>query len=364
MKNVKKNNEFSFSDLFDRFIRYSEKGRRLQPNGRRLSPGTVETYKGTRKLLIAFSQKQHWPLRLKDTRTMNQREIQVEQHYWKKFYREFTNFLYDHCLHRDNYVGQNIKIIKIFFNYLKKDLAINIGEFHKQFYAWKEEIAIYPLLPEELNYLIFDKALELKLCKRLKETKDFFVFGCTVALRVSDLLRLKRSDIRITNEHHYLITRSIKTNLESGIRLPDYAKEIIERYAKSRSLLPHFNKDNLNIWIKRLLEIAGFTQPVHRTRNIRGKAELLKNKIPRFCDVATTHTMRRTAITTMLCLGMPEQVVRKISGHSPGSKEFYRYVSWAQLYQDKETDAMFEKLKQKKTSVATENSRYSTTAIY
>jgi len=29
----------------------------------------------------------------------------------------------------------------------------------------------------------------------------------------------------------------------------------------------------------------------------------------RFSDVATTHTMRRTAITTMLSLGVPEQVI-------------------------------------------------------
>lgn len=64
----------------------------------------------------------------------------------------------------------------------------------------------------------------------------------------------------------------------------------------------------------------------------------------RFCDVATTHTMRRTAITTMLSLGMNEQFVRKISGHSPSSKDFYRYVLWAQAYQDTETQRVFEKL--------------------
>jgi intergrase/recombinase len=49
----------------------------------------------------------------------------------------------------------------------------------------------------------------------------------------------------------------------------------------------------------------------------------------------------------MLSLGMPEQVVRKISGHAPGSNEFYRYVLWAQTYQDQETEKMFEKLKSK-----------------
>ncbi|HMT75636.1 MAG TPA: hypothetical protein PKA77_16300, partial [Chitinophagaceae bacterium] len=138
------------------------------------------------------------------------------------------------------------------------------------------------------------------------------------------------------------------------IRLPDYAIEILKKYKKQKTkLLPHFNKVNLNKYIKVLLEKAGFTQLVDKTREKRGKVTELRNgnnqrKMYRFCDVATTHTMRRTAITTMLSLGMPEQVVRKISGHAPGSKEFYRYVLWAQTYQDQETEKMFAKLKEKK----------------
>jgi|GEM_PF-3426770 len=42
---------------------------------------------------------------------------------------------------------------------------------------------------------------------------------------------------------------------------------------------------------------------------------------------------------------MPEFVVRKISGHSQMSREFFRYVSLAQSYQDKETEIIFNKLK-------------------
>jgi integrase len=126
---------------------------------------------------------------------------------------------------------------------------------------------------------------------------------------------------------------------------------ILKKYSFQRiKLLPPFNKANLNKYIKELLELAGFTQPVQKTRERRGAQTELKRLLPggryyRFCDVASTHTMRRTAITTMLSLGMPEQVVRKISGHAPGSKEFYRYVLWAQTYQDQETEKMFEKLK-------------------
>ena len=46
--------------------------------------------------------------------------------------------------------------------------------------------------------------------------------------------------------------------------------------------------------------------------------------------------MRRTAITTYLALGMPEQLVRRISGHSQGSKEFFRYVRYSDEILDQE----------------------------
>ena len=121
--------------------------------------------------------------------------------------------------------------------------------------------------------------------------------------------------------------------------------------------MPPFNKVNLNLYLKQLMEKAGFTHPIMKTRERRGKSKEIikrgedKQTAYRFCDLVTTHTMRRTAITTMLSLGVPEQVVRKISGHSPGSKEFFRYVSFAQSYQDQETHKMFEKLKEKQLTV-------------
>ncbi len=48
--------------------------------------------------------------------------------------------------------------------------------------------------------------------------------------------------------------------------------------------------------------------------------------------------MRRTAITTLLILGMPEHLVRKISGHSHASTFCNHYVHYAQTYMDKEIE--------------------------
>ena len=65
-----------------------------------------------------------------------------------------------------------------------------------------------------------------------------------------------------------------------------------------------------------------------------------KNDTYRFYHHITAHSMRRTAITCLLMLGLEEHIVRRISGHAPGSKEFYRYVNISQDYlNDKLKDA-------------------------
>ena len=65
-------------------------------------------------------------------------------------------------------------------------------------------------------------------------------------------------------------------------------------------------------------------------------------------DHISSHTMRRTAISVMLNLGMPEHIVRKISGHAPNSREFYRYVQLAQSTIDFESDRIFNKIGSKR----------------
>jgi len=45
---------------------------------------------------------------------------------------------------------------------------------------------------------------------------------------------------------------------------------------------------------------------------------------------------------------MPENLVRRISGHASNSKEFYRYVQLSQTFIDQESDRIFEKLRERK----------------
>ena len=112
-------------------------------------------------------------------------------------------------------------------NYLNKETSVKVGTFHKLFYVRKEEIAVFTLMPEELNFLIYNQAFEASLTKRMHEVKDVVVFGCTVALRVSDLIKLEKSSVRVVNDSHYLAVRSQKSATDTLIKLRSYCIYII-----------------------------------------------------------------------------------------------------------------------------------------
>jgi len=105
------------------------------------------------------------------------------------------------------------------------------------------------------------------------------------------------------------------------------------------------------------MEHAGWTETFVKIRQRRGLLVPVykdpdKKIHYRFCDHVASHLMRRTAITNMLYLGMREEIVRKISGHAPGSKEFYRYIAFAQSYLDNEVEMMHKKLDEKQLVLA------------
>jgi intergrase/recombinase len=69
------------------------------------------------------------------------------------------------------------------------------------------------------------------------------------------------------------------------------------------------------------------------------------NELFNFSDLLSSHCMRRTAITILLRLGVPERVVRDISGHTANSQSFHKYVEFSQSFIDSNIDKAFEKLK-------------------
>jgi integrase len=334
--------------LFKQFIKESENGKRLKKNGERITKGSIDNYRYVLQNLIQFSSDTNFELRVCNIRKLTEKELVSEKNYWKKFYKTFTEFMYKKgCF--DNYVGGNIKVIRTFFNYLQSDKDIFVGDFHKQFYVRKEEVDILVLSPDQLKFLIHDKEFENSLKPAKQKVKDIFVFGCTTGLRFSDIFLLTNKNIENSNGEWYLKLKSKKTKTYSYIKLPTYAVTIYEKYKQksdSKTLFGNMYLANFNKTLKEIGEQAGYTQTIETSREKQGKTKKItssKNN-DRFCDKMSSHMMRRTAITTMLILGMPEHLVRKVSGHSNNSGSFNRYVHYAQSYIDKEIEKVHSKL--------------------
>jgi integrase len=339
-------------ELLDEYIQDSYNGRRLKGNGTRITSGTVQNYTYLRKCLHEFNDSNTFELKIYIVSNLTQKERERASTYYKKFYASFTQFMYLKKKYYDNYVGLIIKCLRSFFNYLEKERNVSVGSYHKSFFVPVEEIPIVALTSQQLNYIIYNTDFNEKVkFHDLEKIRDIFVFGCTVALRVSDLLSLSKKNLIIQQEKYYLHVKSKKTNTHTSIKLPDYAIEILKRYKHQKTLLlPSISIAWFNTQLKHLSKLIPNDFELIKTRERNGKQIIvyknaLKKEHFQLSDHISTHTMRRTAITTMLCLGLPEHLVRQISGHAANSKEFFRYVKLSQSYIDNETDLFFEKMK-------------------
>jgi integrase len=170
-------------------------------------------------------------------------------------------------------------------------------------------------------------------------------------MRHSDLLNLKVKDVEYRCGNYFLVFRTIKTNTPVCVKLPQFGVDIFKTFSKRKkphqSLFGYLSLANFNKNIQRLAAKAGWTERIGKYRSKNGQSIEIKTRtknVYRFCDLLGSHTMRRTGITMLLMLGMPEYLVRKISGHSAHSKEFFRYVHVAESYITDEIDKAHQKL--------------------
>jgi integrase len=176
-------------------------------------------------------------------------------------------------------------------------------------------------VPEEsdavaLSLAEIEAVYNLKLTRRWEEKRDFFVWGCFVALRIKDLSRAKEY-VLYDNRFEFL---SSKTGAKVKVPVHWIAKEIYEKYG---GRIPTFKRKALANTLPKICRMAGITKKVLVVMTVGGvKIEQIIEK----CDLVQPHTMRRSFCTFMYKeLHFKPKQIMPISGHST-EVQFLKYV--------------------------------------
>lgn len=163
---------------------------------------------------------------------------------------------------------------------------------------------------EELIYFFnFQFPTEMK---HLDKYRDMFCFMAFTGLRYSDMISLKKADIRDDNTIE-LYTE--KTDEHLIIPLIPEARIIVDRFyrqGKRAELFPYTYNQKLNVYIKDAARAAGITREVIETHYVgRNKVEVVNP----LCDTLSCHDARRTFVCCSLSFQIPATTVMKITGH-------------------------------------------------
>lgn len=199
----------------------------------------------------------------------------------------------------------------------------------KAIFKWISENTIYRIpnevfdfktnlkeAPKTITFLTYD---ELKhfynfkfKSKRLEKAKDHFCFMAFTSLRISDFQRLMVGNI--VDGHIEIIAK--KTDERMVIPLIKDALAIIEKYKDERPKDGHLfdviTDQRLNDYIKDAAKEAGLNRKVLFSYY---KGTVRTDEQKEFWEIISCHDARRTFVSCSLAMGIPENFVRRCSGH-------------------------------------------------
>ena len=232
----------------------------------------------------------------------------------------------------DNYFAKIVAVLKTFLNWAFERDYIK-DQAYKKFKASERETEVICLTLEE-----FLRLYEYNFkSKRLDQVRDFFVFGCSTGLRFSDLISLQASNI----QGDFIVKNIQKTRENSMIPLNKYSKRILKKYENTiHDVLPKVSHQKFNEYLKECCKAVSMDTPITITRFSGGKRK--ESTSPKH-ELITSHAARKTFTTLSLLMGVPERVVRNITGHKK-EENFKRYVNFTKEYEKLQMDNAWDKI--------------------
>lgn len=207
-------------------------------------------------------------------------------------------------------INHRFTVIKAIFKWISENTIYRIPTEVLEFKTNLKEA------PQTITFLTYEELMHFYnfpfKSKRLAKARDQFCFMAFTSLRISDFRRLMVGNI--VEGHIEIIAK--KTDERMVIPLVKDAKAIIDKYKDERPKDGHLfdviSGQKLNDYIKEAAKEAGLNRKVLFSYY---KGTVRTDEQKEFCEIISCHDARRTFVTCSLAMGIPENFVRKCSGH-------------------------------------------------
>jgi len=266
-----------------------------------VSERTISKLKAVKKLMTEFETTRKKKILIKDIEHNFQNEL-IEYLSLKKY--------------SANYIGSIIKTIKT----VCLDAKINEIETSPNLdrvKSFKETIDIITLSFKELN-TINKTALKTDY---LDNARDWFIIGCYIGQRVSDLLKLTAENIVTIGQQEFIELTQIKTKKKIVIPIHPIVKDILNK--RNGEFPRNISDQKFNKYIKEVAKISGITEVIkgnliNAETNRKEKGQFEK------WQLITSHTCRRSFATNYYG-DIPTPLLISITGHSTET-QFLEYI--------------------------------------
>lgn len=233
----------------------------------------------------------------------------------------------------NNTYAKNLKVLKAFLKWCKEK-------------GWYEGLVSIKYKENEgaILFITMDEFSKLWNAKfylpSLDRMRDVFIFGTLTGLRYGDIKGLKKNDFR--DGRIWFYEQKKQATIERNVKLVPKALAIVLKYKDlpGEKLLPVYSDPNRTL--KDVFVAAKIERQVTIVRKYAG-GRIEETVVP-LSQVAHSHMGRKTFITFGLTMGMPEVVLKSITGHSKDSDSFRRYYNIIDSMKDDALDDTFGRL--------------------
>lgn len=142
--------------------------------------------------------------------------------------------------------------------------------------------------------------------------RDIFIVGCLTGQRISDYSRINKGMYTSIQGKKFIMLEQKKTKKLVYIPLDSRVRQIISKY---HGALPFLQRATVAMKIKLIAELLGWTWNTDFDDSRMGR-----KYGPRFCDMISTHTARRSFATNAYKAGVPLASIMAVTGHESEKK--------------------------------------------